>query len=63
MKNLKDKSKEARAKPPTQVERVQFTDDQIREVQEAIKISERAMTEWVKKSRVDPQKMREPLSW
>jgi len=61
VKNMSDKSKGPGAKPE-QVKAVQFTQDQVHQVQEAIRRSERDMNEWREKSRVDPQKLKEPLT-
>lgn len=45
-----------------QAQTVQFTPDQVRQVQEAIRRAERDMSNWREQSRVDPQKMKEPLT-
>ena len=58
---MNNKSKGAEAKP-AQIKAVQFTQDQLHKVQEAIRRSERDMNEWREKSRVDPQKLKEPLT-
>lgn len=41
---------------------VQFTPGQVQQVQEAIRRAERDMSNWREQSRVDPQKMKEPLT-
>ena len=41
---------------------VDFTDDQVNRVQEAIRRSQQDMNSWREQSKVDPQKMKEPLT-
>lgn len=41
---------------------VNFTADQVSRVQEAIRRSQQDMNNWREQSKVDPQKMKEPLT-
>jgi hypothetical protein len=41
---------------------VRFSPDQVQQVQEAIRRAERDMTDWREKSRVDPEKIKQPLT-
>lgn len=41
---------------------VRFSADQVQQVQDAIRRAERDMTDWREKSRVDPEKIKQPLT-
>lgn len=57
----KPKSKKA-SKQEVSLEKVVFTEDQIKVVRESIRRARQGVEEWNEKARVDPDKMRRPLT-